>query len=102
MVSPAAASTGTALSAQKHVVVGVADVSAPLKAVRLNGVLKESSTQLQGAGGFGAHAMYLGRRGGTSLPFKGRLYGLVIRGAATPDPTISRVERYLNAKSRAY
>ena len=46
--------------------------------------------------------IYIGRRAGTSLPFNGRLYSLLIRGAATPDATIATVERYLNSKARIY
>jgi len=46
--------------------------------------------------------IYIGRRAGTSQPFNGRLYGLLIRGAATPDATIATVERYLNSKARIY
>jgi len=34
--------------------------------------------------------------------FNGRLYGLLIRGAATPDATIDTVESYLNSKARIY
>ena len=46
--------------------------------------------------------IYIGRRAGTSQPFNGRLYGLLIRGAATPDATIATVERHLNSKARIY
>lgn len=74
--------------------------------IRVNGVAPAvtypNGVTPAGGGNLGNHAIYIGRRAGTSLPFNGRLYGLIVRGAATPDPTISRVERYLNAKSRAY
>lgn len=101
--SNGATTTGAALAGTPFVVTGTADMAVPVKSIRLNGILKESSPQDQGVGNFGNYPMYLGRRGGSSsLFFAGDLYGLIIRGAATPDPTISRVERYLNAKSRAY
>lgn len=38
-----------------------------------------------GTGNFGNYPLYIGRRGGTSLPFNGNLYQLVIRGALTAD-----------------
>lgn len=56
-----------------------------------------------GTGGtYGNYPLYIGRRGGTSLPFNGHLYGLIIRGAATSDSQIKSVERYVNTKTRAY
>lgn len=56
-----------------------------------------------GSGGtYGNYPLYIGRRAGTSLPFNGHLYGLIIRGAATSDSQIKSVERYVNTKTRAY
>lgn len=55
-----------------------------------------------GTGNFGNYPLYIGRRGGSSLPFNGRLYGLIICGAATPDATIAKVERYLNQKAKVF
>ena len=51
-----------------------------------------------GAGNFGNHQLYIGRIGG-SFPFKGRLYGLIVRGAETDDLHLTNVERYLANKS---
>lgn len=74
--------------------------------VRVNGVAPAvtypNGVTPAGGGNLGNHQLYIGRRAGTSLPFNGRLYGLIIRGAATPSATLAKVERYLNAKSRAY
>ncbi|WP_156790606.1 hypothetical protein [Rhodobacter ferrooxidans] len=53
----------------------------------------------QGTGTFGNHALYIGRRGGTSLPFNGRLYGLALRGASSTTSEIVKTERYLARKS---
>ena len=71
--------------------------------VRINGVPAVSSSADQGTGDYyGNLPLFIGRRGGTSLPFNGRLYGLLIRGAATPDATIDTLERYLNSKAKIY
>lgn len=82
-------------------VAGVADGKV---SVRKNGVVViplQAGTGA-GTGNFGNYPIYIGRRGGASLPFNGRLYSLLIRGAATPDATIAKVERYLNQKARIY
>lgn len=55
-----------------------------------------------GSGNFGNYAMYVGRRGGTALPFNGRLYGLIMRGAASSDAQIAAAETYINSKTGAY
>lgn len=55
-----------------------------------------------GTGNYGNYPLYIGRRGGTSLPFNGRLYQLIIRGAASSDVQIAATEAYVNAKTRAY
>lgn len=56
-----------------------------------------------GSGGtYGNYPLYIGRRAGTSLPFNGHLYGLIIRGAATSDSQIKSVEKYINGKTRAF
>lgn len=52
-----------------------------------------------GVRNFGNYPLYIGRRGGTSLPFNGHLYGLIFRGALTDDSTVSRVEKLLAGKT---
>ena len=50
-----------------------------------------------GTGNYGNYPVYIGRRGGTSLPFNGELYSpIVIRGAASTDAQIQLVERVIN------
>ena len=74
-------------------------------AVRMNGGLPSlsvSSSATVVASAFVNASLYIGRRGGTSQPFNGRIYSLLIRGAATPDATLANVESYLNQKARVY
>lgn len=54
----------------------------------------------QGTGNFGSYQTYLGARAGSSLFSAMKIYGVVIRGALTADPTA--LEDYLAAKSGAY
>lgn len=100
-VHSAAPETGVYVARLNLSVAGVADGKV---SVRKNGVVV---IPLQigpgaGTGNFGNYPLYIGRRGGSSLPFNGRLYGLIICGAATPDTTIAKVERYLNQKAKVF
>ena len=63
--------------------------------LRRNGSVVDSDTGDLGSGNFGNYALYIGRRGGSSLPFNGLLYTLIIRGATTPTGTIADFERNL-------
>jgi len=80
------------------VVSGISTISADLAEIRLNGVSDEISSGDQGSGNYGNYPLYIGRRGGSTLPFSGILYTLIIRGAATPTGTIANFERNLLAK----
>lgn len=84
------------------VVCGRGDVGGDVAELRINGAVVATSAADQGAGNYASAPLFIGRRGDGTIPANMRLYGLIIRGAATPNATISRVERYLNAKSRAY
>lgn len=84
------------------VLTGQADIAAPLTNMRINGVQSLSSTESLGTGPFGNWPLYLGRRGGTSLPFTGRLYGLIVRAAASTAGQVNTMETYMNGKTGAY
>lgn len=100
-VHSAAPETGVYVARLNLSVAGVADGKV---SVRKNGavVIPLQIGPGAGTGNFGNYPLYIGRRGGTSLPFNGRLYSLLIRGAATPDATIAKVERYLNQKAKVF
>lgn len=55
-----------------------------------------------GTGNFSANPLYIGRRAGTSLPFNGHLYGLVVRGALSDSAQIAAAEAYVNSRTGAY
>lgn len=46
--------------------------------------------------------VFIGSRGATTLPFNGRLYSLIIRGAQSTDTQITNTENYVNSKTGAY
>lgn len=78
------------------------DVLANETLIRLNGVPTPlTGTPLDpsaGSGNFGNWPLYIGRIG-SSYPFSGRLYGLIVRGAATDDIHLTHAEKYLAYKS---
>lgn len=81
---------------------GWVSISMPYMRYRINQGSSLTSSAATGGGNFGNYPLYIGRRSGTSFPFNGRLYSLIIRGTATPDATIAQVERHLNQKARVY
>lgn len=81
-----------------QVIAGLASIDPPLNRLRINQVTAET-TASQGTGNYGNFPLYIGRRGGTSLPFNGNLYGLIVRGAATDDLHLTNAEKFLAYKS---
>jgi hypothetical protein len=75
---------------------GIGDISGDLAQLRVNGVQESESTADQGSGNYGNRPLYLFSRGGTSLPFNGNLYALIVAGGSYPLSTIQRVERILS------
>jgi hypothetical protein len=99
--------TGTTIGSQASpntaVVTGAGDISGDLNTIRLNGgALTSSSTADQGTGNYAAGELFIGRRSGSSNPFNGYLYSLIVRGAATSADLITLTERWVNSKAGAY
>jgi hypothetical protein len=79
-----------------------ADISSDLLSLRINGAQAASSTANQGTGPYGNYPLYIGRRGGTTLPFNGRLHSLIVRGAQSTTQQIAATETYVNSKTKAF
>ena len=84
------------------IVTGIGDISGDSAILRVDGTQAASSTADQGTGNYGNYPLYIGRRGGTMLPFNGQLYGLVIRGALSSTGEIQGSESYMNLHTGAY
>jgi hypothetical protein len=85
------------------------DISQPTAATeivpRINGAAAPSvsyDATDAGTGNFGNYPLYIGRRGGTTAPFNGRLTSLIVRGAQSTDQQIAATETYVNSKTRAF
>jgi hypothetical protein len=81
-----------------HVLTGTGDIAGDTNILRVNGVVAATNNGDQGTGNYTAQVIYFGRRGGTTLPFNGREYGTIIRGAATDAALIARAERFMASR----
>lgn len=67
---------------------------------RVNGLVPTlSGSGNAGTGSFANQSLYIGRRGGATLPFTGNLYGVIVRGASTDPVTVLNAESYMATKS---
>lgn len=94
------AGTGAfAVAPDLAVLTGSGDISGDRVSLRRNAAQVGIDTADAGPGNYDNYPLYIGRRGGTSAPFNGHLYGLIIRGALTDDPTTIKVEQLLAGKT---
>lgn len=98
----AAAAAVTFTSPITNVVTGLGDIAGDNATVRVNGTATSATTD-QGTGNYLAYPIYLGRRGGASLPYNGRIYSLITRfGANLTTGQITATETWVNGKTGAY
>jgi hypothetical protein len=83
-----------------NVITGIGDISGDRATLRVDGVQVAQDTADQGTGNFLAYPLYIGRRGGTTLPFNGRIYQLIVRfGPNLTDAQIAATESYIAGKT---
>ena len=86
-----------------NVVTSIGDIAADTAIIRVDGTQEGTSVADQGTGNYLAHPMFVGRRGGTSSPFNGRIYSLIVRfGANLTATQIAQTEAWVNSKTGAY
>jgi hypothetical protein len=97
----AAVSANTFTAPITSVVTGIHDISGDSSVIRVGGSLSGTqSTADKGTGNFLAYPLYIGRRGGTTLPFNGRLYSLIVRFGPNLDAaTIGQVEQFVAGRT---
>ena len=78
------------------------DIAGDAAILRINGTQAASSTADQGTGTYGNYPLFIGRRAGTSLPFNGHLYQLIVRGAQSSLPQVQAGEKWTNNRTGAY
>jgi hypothetical protein len=87
-----------------RVLTGLGDISGDSTIIRVNNVQQAINTGDQGTGNYANSVLYIGRRGGTSLPLSGQIYSLITRFSATnmDAANITNTETWLNGKTGAY
>jgi len=82
------------------VVTGIGDISGDAELLRHNGVQIAQSFADQGTGNYSANLVHIGMRAGTSAPFNGHIYSLILRfGPNLSDAQIAATERYVAART---
>jgi len=81
------------------VLTGTSDISGDTAILRVNGAQADADAGDQGTGNFSNAAMYIGRRGGSSLPFNGRIHSLVVLGRTATAGEITSAESYVAGKT---
>ena len=92
----------TFVAPNTSVLTGVSNISAPIVALRMNGTQISSVATSQGTGNYSNAPLFIGRRNNTSFPFNGRIYELIVRGAASSTTEIAETELWVNARTGAY
>jgi hypothetical protein len=82
-----------------RVATGLIDIAAPSKTLRLNGSQVDANSASMGTGNFGNYPLYIGRRGGASLPFNGRIYQMVVCGKTLSASELASTEAYVATKT---
>ncbi len=83
---------------------GECDISGDSTKLAINGGTPTSSASDLGTGNFLSNVMYIGRRGGTTIPFNGLLYCLIFRFSASnmSSKDITNTETWVNRRTGAY
>jgi hypothetical protein len=99
--SGATAGTGVfAAAPNTSVLTGISDIAGDVCRLNRNGVLVEASTADQGTGNYLAYPLYIGARAGSSLPFNGNLFSLILRfGTNLSAATIRQTETWVGDKT---
>jgi hypothetical protein len=86
-----------------NVLTGIGDIAGDISRIRVNGGNEVTTTTDQGVTNYLAYPLYIGRRGGTTLPFNGQLYSLIVRfGTNLTTDTITSTETWVNQRTGAY
>lgn len=90
--------TALATGTSPRAIIALSKISTPTAEIRIDDLSAVTVTTTQGTGNFGNHDLYVGRRAGTSNPFHGRLYSLVIRSKYSTESEIAAAKEYIKYK----
>ena len=98
----ASSSSAVDVSPNTSVLTARLDIAAPLTQLIVNRAVRATNTASQGTGNYGNWPLFIGRRNNASFPFNGRLYSLIVRGAASSTTEIIDTETWVNARTGGY
>ena len=75
------------------------DISADILSLRRNGTGVFTFSGDQGTGNYSNVPIYVGMRAGSSLPFNGYIYSLIVRGAQSTAYQISSTELWVASRT---
>jgi len=102
--APAGFSTPSSYAAPiTNTLTAICEIATDTALLQVNGIQVASSSGDQGFGNYLAYPLYIGRRGGTTLPFNGRIYSLIVRfGPNLTTGQITSTESWVNGETGAY
>jgi hypothetical protein len=74
------------------------DLAVPTNTIRRNSVQISTTAAATGGGAFGNYSYYVGRRAGSSLPFTGRVYQIVIAAGLLTGSDLTNLERFVGSR----
>lgn len=83
------------------IITATGDIPGSRDTLRVNSITS-TSISTHGTGTYGNYPLFIGRRNNTVYPFNGRIYGFIVRGAASSTVEVAQTESWLNAKTGAY
>lgn len=85
----------TYISPISNVVSVAGEIASNTAKIRVDGAQVAQSTATQGTGNYGNYPLYIGRRGGASLPLNGHIYSLIGIGRLTTDAETTALEKLI-------
>jgi hypothetical protein len=82
-----------------NVLTGIGNISGDVCALRVNGTQVAQSTGDQGTGNYSNSPLYIGRRGGSTLPLNGNVYQLIVCGKTLSASELASTESFVAAKT---
>lgn len=83
------------------VITTYSNISGDSNNMSINGYIKSSSAN-QGSGNYANDNLYIGSRAGSAYFFNGNIYSLILAFKIPSNRVISKVERLVNQKTKAY
>jgi hypothetical protein len=84
------------------VLAGSGNIAGGTNSLKVNGGTATTVTSSQGTGNYGNYPLYIGRRGGSTLPLNGNIYQIVVCGKTLSASELASTEAYVNQKTGAY